>query len=329
MKTFEYLEPKTVDEAVSILNKCGGKAKLIAGGTDVLVLMKQEVVTPQCLVNIKGIPGLDYINSDGGDGIKIGALTTLRAVETSSVIKEKFGVLAQAAGRVAYLQIRNVGSIAGNICQESRCWYYDQSHDWHRSWTPCYKLGGKVCYVDKRDKGCLKRILQSDLAPALIALGARVKIVGGDGEKVIPVKDFFKKVGNILKTDEILTEAQIPNQPPNTVGVYSRYSVRKSIDYPVVGVAVVMNLEEGWCRDIKIVSVAAASAPIEIDEVEALFTGKKIDSELIDKTVQVTKDKMATQAIKLGEHSADFKTNMAGVLVKRAIEACLESVKSR
>ncbi|MAF85341.1 MAG: hypothetical protein CL875_02495 [Dehalococcoidales bacterium] len=191
LKTFEYLEPKTVEEAISLLKKYKGKAKLIAGGTDVLVLMKQEVVTPHYLVNLKRIPGLAYINSDGGNGIKIGALTTLRAIETSSVIQEKLGVLAQAAGRVAYLQVRNVGSIAGNICQESRCWYYNQSHDWHRSWTPCYKLGGKVCYVDKEDRGCQKRILQSDTAPVLIALGARVKIVGKDGEKVIPGVDML------------------------------------------------------------------------------------------------------------------------------------------
>jgi len=328
LKTFEYLEPGTIKEAVSTLDKYRGKAKVLAGGTDLLVRMKQEVVTPQYLVNIKKIAGLDYIKSDGGKGIKIGALTPLRTIETSEVVQKKYGVLAQAASRVAYLQIRNVGTIAGNISQESRCWYYNQSHDWHRSWTPCYHLDGKVCYADKEAKGCQNRILQSDTAPALIALGARVKIVGGSGERVIPVKDFFKKVGNVLKPDEIITEIEIPAPSANTVGVYSRYSVRKAMDYPVVGIAVVMDLEGDLCRDIKIVSVAVSTAPVEISEVEALLKGKKINADLFDEAEQLAKAKITPQAVKLGDQSAEFKANMVGVSVKRAIGECLRLAKS-
>jgi xanthine dehydrogenase YagS FAD-binding subunit len=328
LKKFESFEPKTIEGAVSLLAKYKREAKLLAGGTDLLVLLKQRLLSPQYLVNIKRIPGLDYINSNDGEGLKVGALTTLRTIETSAVVRKKFSILAQAASKVASLQIRNIGSIGGNICQDSRCWYYNQSHDWHRAWTPCYKLGGKVCYVDKGVKGCQMRVLLSDTAPALIALDAKLKIVVGNGERVIPVKDFFKKVGNVLKPDELLTEIQIPSQPVNSCGVYLRFSPRKAIDYPVVGIAVVMGVDLGVCRDVKIVSGAVASVPFEIDKAEDLLRGKKIDSDIIDGVAQTTKDQLDTQAISFGDHSADFKTNMTRVLVKRAIEECLKSAKS-
>ena len=327
MKKFEYLEPKTVKEAISLLVKYKGKVRLIVGGTDLLVLMKQRLVFPQYLVNIKRIPGLDYINLDGGKELKLGALTTLRTIETSAVVREKFSILAQAASKVASLQIRNIGSIGGNICQDYRCWYYNQSHDWHRAWTPCYERGGHVCYVDKRLKGCQLMVLLSDTAPALIALDAKLKIVGGNGERVIPVKDFFKKVGNVLKPDELLTEIQIPSQPANSCGVYLRFSPRKAIDYPVVGIAVMMGVDSGVCRDAKIVSGAVACAPFELDKAEGLLKGKKIDAGIIERAAQTAKDQLAPQAISFGDHPADFKTNMAGVLVKRAIEECLKSAK--
>jgi len=330
LKKFEYFEPGTIEEAVSLFAQYRKEAKLLAGGTDLLVLLKQRLLSARYLVNIKRTSGLDYINSDDGEGLKIGALTTLSTIETSAVVREKFSILAQAASKVASLQIRNIGSIGGNICQDPRCWYYNQSHDWHRAWTPCYKLGGHVCYVDKGDKGCQKRILQSDTAPALIALGARVKVIGEGRERVIPVKDFFKKVGNVLKADEILTEIQIPNQPPHASGAYLRFSPRKAIDYPVVGIAVMMRMDPEYslCRDIKIVFGAVTPVPFEIDEAEDLLRGKKIDSDIIDGVVQTVRDKVALQAISFGDHSADFKTDMTGVLVKRAIEECLKSAKS-
>ena len=268
-KKFEYFEPETIEEAISLLAKYKGKARLFAGGTDLLALMKQEVVSPQYLVNIKKIPGLDYINPDGGKRLKIGALTTLHAIETSPVVREKFSILTQAASKVASLQIRNSGSIGGNICQDYRCWYYNQSHDWRKSWAPCYKRGGDICYVDKGAKRCQNMFLLSDTAPALITLGAMVKAVGRDRERVIPVKDFFKKSGNRLKGDEILTEIQIPDQSPHACGVYLRWSPRKAIDYPVVGAAVIMEMDTAsLCRNTKIVLGALAPVPFEVDEAE-------------------------------------------------------------
>ena len=327
-KKFEYFEPETIEEVISLLVKYKGQARLFAGGTDLLPLMKQEVVSPQYLINIKKIPGLDYINPDNGKGLKVGALTTLHAIETSPVIREKYGILAQAASKAASLQIRNIGSIAGNICQGYRCWYYNQSHDWHRAWVPCYKRGGDICYVDKGLKGCQMMVLLSDTAPALIALGAKVKAVGENGERVIPAKGFFKKSGNVLKADEMLTEIQIPAQPPHACGAYLRWSPRKAIDYPVVGAAVTMEMDTGsLCRNTKIVLGALAPVPFEVDEAEDFFRGKKIDSDIIDEAAQTVRDNIATQAISFGDHSADYKTTMAGILVKQAIEECLKSAK--
>jgi len=324
LKKFGYCEPKTVEEAISLLNKYKGKARLIAGGTDLLVLMKQRLVRPEYLINMKGISELDYVNFDDGEGLKVGALTTLNTIETSAMVQKRFGILAQAAGKVAALQIRNIGSIGGNICQDYRCWYHNQSHDWRRFWTPCYRRGGDICYVNKGSKQCQRAYL-SDTAPALIALGAKLRVVGGKGERVIPAKDFFKKSRNILKADEILTEIQIPNQMPHTTGLYLKFSLRKAIDYPMVGIAVVMSMDSknSLCHDIKIVSGAVTPIPLEIGEAEDILRGKKIDSDIIDRAAQTAKAKVAAQAIRSIDHSADFKTNIAGVLLKRAIEGCL------
>jgi len=328
-KKFEYFEPETIEEAISLLVKYKGQARLFAGGTDLLPLMKQEVVSPQYLINIKKNPGLDYINPDNGKGLKVGALTTLHAIETSPVIREKCGILAQAASKVASLQIRNIGSIAGNICQGYRCWYYNQSHDWRKFWAPCYKRGGDICYADKGAKRCQNMVLRSDTAPALIALGAKVKLVGEDGERVIPIKDFFEKTGNRLRGDEILTEIQIPDQPPHACGVYLRWSPRRALDYPVVGTAVIMEMdtENSLCRNIKIIFSSVAPVPFEVDEAEDFLRGKKIDSDIIDMAAQIVRDSVATKAIKFGDHSADYKTTMAGILIKQSIEDCLKLAK--
>ena len=322
LKKFEYFEPKSVEEAVSLLAKYKGKAKLLAGGTDLLVLMKQRLLIPQYIINIKKISDLNHINLNDGKGLKIGALTTLSSIETSTVVRKKFNILAQAASKVASRQIRNIGSIGGNICQDPRCWYYNQSHDWHRAWTPCYTLGGKVCCGDEEVKGCQRKVLLSDIAPALFALGAKIKIVRENGERIVPIKDFYKKVGNVLKSDELLTEIQIPAQLPNSIGIYSKYSPRKAIDYPMAAVAVMKKIDSGVCTDIKIISSAVTTVPFEVSEAEDLLRGNKIDSGIIEQVVQTVRDKVARHAISFGDHSADFKTEITGVLVKRALEEC-------
>jgi 4-hydroxybenzoyl-CoA reductase beta subunit len=233
---FEYFEPRAVEELFPLLSAYKGEAKIISGGTDLLVRMNQRIVTPSCLVNLKSIPNLDYINHDQTGGLRIGALTTLHAVETSSTVREHFPILAQASSRVASPQIRNTATIAGNICLDTRCWYYNQSYHWRQSLSPCYKLGGDQCYVVKKGDHCYS-LFSADTVPAFIGLGARVKIMGSAGEKVIALEDFYTGVGetvNVLQPDEVVMEVQVPNPPSHTGGVYLKYSTRDVIDFPIL-----------------------------------------------------------------------------------------------
>ncbi len=142
---FEWLEPGTVKEACSLLSD--EETKPIAGGTDLLVAMKQKSVTPRALVNIKRIPNLDYIDYKEGEGLRIGALATLHAIETSPIIRDRFGILAQAASSIGTAQVSSMATLGGNICLDSRCFYYNQSHLWKQSYATCYKDGGDVCHV--------------------------------------------------------------------------------------------------------------------------------------------------------------------------------------
>jgi CO/xanthine dehydrogenase FAD-binding subunit len=204
MKDFEYFEPATLSEASSLLSRYKGEAKVIAGGTDLLVGMKQGIINPRYLINIKKIPHLNHIDYDEKKGFSIGALTTLHAVETSLRIREKIRLLAEAAHRVGVTRIRNIGTIGGNLCQDSKCLYYARTHLWR--WAPCYRGGGDVCYAVDGAKRC-QAMATAETAPALLCLGAKVKVTGLKGERAVAIDDFFGSAGETnLGADAILTE---------------------------------------------------------------------------------------------------------------------------
>ncbi|MDO8636580.1 MAG: FAD binding domain-containing protein, partial [Dehalococcoidia bacterium] len=212
---FEYLEPKDVKEVRSLLSKKREAAVICAGGTDILVKMKQRVVTPKYLVNLKHVEDMRGLEFDDSKGLRIGTLVTLEDLSKSSPVKERFSALSQAAGRVASPQIRNMGTIGGNICLDSMCWYYNQSHQWRKSISPCFKRGGDRCYVAKGAKQCCA-LFQADTPPALIALGAKVKVVGSGKERLVDIEKFYTQKGeraNILKATEFVKEILIPTPP--------------------------------------------------------------------------------------------------------------------
>ena len=203
---FDHLESKTVEEACSLLSKHKGKAKVIAGGTDLLPAMRNREVTPAYIINVRSIPNLDYIHYTDAEGLKIGALATLYDIESSPIIREKFPMVADAASKIGTPQVRNMGTIGGNLCNAAP---------------------------------------SADTAPPLIGLEAKAKINGPNRERVIALEEFFIGPGeNALQADEILTEIQIPNPPPHTRGVYLKLPARTMVDLAVVGVAVVVTLDD-------------------------------------------------------------------------------------
>ena len=324
MKDFEYFEPVTLNEARSLLIRYRGRAKVIAGGTDLLVGMKQGIVNPAYLVNIKKIPGLNHIDYDEKEGFRIGVLTTLHMVETSLEVNNKIGVLAEAAHKVGARRLRNVGTIGGNLCQDTKCLHYAKTYLW--GWAPCYKGGGDACYAVKGAKSCPAMAI-TETAPALICLGARARLIGPKGERTVAIEDFFVSAGvTVLAEDEILTAIEIPQPPPHTAGVYLKYSKRGAIDFAIAGAAVVLTLQsgDGVCSNARIGLIGVARTPIRARRAEGMMRGKKIESDLID---QVAKS-ASKEARPLGDTyaSASYRRTMVEALVKRATEKALAVV---
>ncbi|SPD74149.1 putative 4-hydroxybenzoyl-CoA reductase, beta subunit [uncultured Desulfobacterium sp.] len=333
---FEYEAPKTLDEAISLLSEAKKDTKVIAGGTDLVVAMKQRRITPAVVVNIKGIKGLEYIENGKGD-VRIGALTPLNSIEESELIKERFPGLSKAAGAVGAPQHRNAGTIGGNICLNTRCWYYNQSPFFRKCRPVCYKFGSDKdkCQLFPTREGkanvCYS-VFSGDTAPVLIALGARVKIKGPAGERTIPLTGLYTGDGKrpvALSPAEIVTEVTIPVPPKNSSSAYMKYRIREAIDFPLLGVAVKIALESkaGACKNASVVLGAVASRPVEVGEAEKILKGKKITDELIEQVAEAA-FKTAKPLANLLECSPQYRKRLARIFTKRAINSALESIKS-
>lgn len=319
---FEYIEPKTVEEACSLLSDRKEQAKVLAGGTDLLVMMKQKVIIPHYIVNIKRISDLDYISEDK-DCIKIGALATLSNIENSLTIQQRFPMLSRAAGSVASQQIRTTATIGGNLCLDSKCWYYNQSHNWRKSREACMKRGGDLCHVVKGGKRCYA-VLSGDTIPALLALGAKVKIVSSGGQRVVPVEEFFTGIGetpNILKPEEMVTEIQVPYLPANASGAYAKHSIRRAIDFAVADAAAVFTREDRVCKEVRIVISSVGPAVVRVREAEEILKGKEINDEVLEEaaTAAVKGVRLVSGAF----NSVYYRRKIIHVLTKRVVKQAM------
>lgn len=280
---FQYLEPTSIEEAISILSEYDGKAKIIAGGTDLLVQIRNKTIRPEYLVDISRIPKLDYKEENGG--LRIGALTTIRALEKSAELHQRYPVISQAAGQLGSVAIRNMGTLGGNLCNAAP---------------------------------------SAETAPALIGLSARAKIVSPDGERVVPLENFFVGPGEtVLKKGELLVEIQVPPMLPDTKAVYLKHAIRGTIDLAIVGVAAIVTLEPGSniCKDVKLVLGAVAPTPMRARQAEEIIRGKKIDDALIDKCAQVASDE--SRPITDVRASQWYRKEMVKVLTRRAIKEAI------
>lgn len=281
---FEYLAPKTIDEALRLLSQHKGKSRVIAGGTDLVPQMKRrEIKAPEHVVDLKGIPDLNYIKYDEIDGLRFGALTTIRAIETSLIIQQKFTVLAQAAYSMASIPVRNRGTVAGNICTG---------------------------------------LPSADTAPALLCLQAKLKLRSHNGQRMVNIEDFFVGPGEtVLADDEILLEIQAPNLPSDSRGVYLKLTPRSTMDLALVGVAVVVIPEDGVCQDIRIALGVVAPTPIRARKAEDIIRGQRLNGELIERVAQIASEE--SQPRDSVRASAEYRREMVKVLTKRAIHQAI------
>jgi xanthine dehydrogenase YagS FAD-binding subunit len=321
MRSFKHINARTVDEACALLKKYEGKAMLNAGGTDLLSTLKGEHLLnyPETVINIKTIPGLDDIKEDS-KGLRIGALTTLSNIAGSSVVKEKYKVLAEAAYAVATPQIRNMATLAGNLCQEVRCWYYRYPHAiggrllcLRKGSGPCLAVSGDNRYhAILGGKGCFA-VSPSDTAVALTALNAVMKIAGARKNRIVPVKDFFTTLGNVLQPGEIVTEIQIPKPLDEAKQTFLRLTLRRPVDFAIVSVASVISLESGMCKDASIALGAVAPMPIKVLKAERILKRKPLES----RTAEEAAEAAVVGAKPLSMNA--YKIEETKVLVRRAI----------
>jgi xanthine dehydrogenase YagS FAD-binding subunit len=331
VKNFQHLNPTTLVQATTALST-QPDAWAIAGGIDLLGEMKNGIVRPGTLVNLKTLPNLDYIKFSSADGLRIGAMTTLAKIESHPDILKNFPALAQAAHSVATPQIRNVGTLGGNLCQRPRCWYYRNPA------FSCLKKGGKECFsVSGENKynailggGPVYIVHPSDCAPALIALGADVTMVGSKGTHAMPLENFFVLPSenplreNCLQTGEIVTEVHVPSSHAAGVSsttaawrsTYLKVKERGAWDFALASAAVEMQTSGGVCQTSRVVLGGVAPIPWRSLEAEKVCAGKRIDE-----TVAMQAGRAAVaQAIPLGKNN--YKVDLAANLIKRALLVC-------
>ncbi len=292
MKTFSNSNARDFQHAVSVAQQTrqdGRAASFVGGGSDLLALVKERILTPDVLVNLKTIKGLDQVRTAGGgvNGVNIGGLITLDTLSRNDVIRRQYTVLAEAAETVATPQIRNVGTLAGNVCQRPWCWYF-------RNGFPCYKNGGNTCFSFGGENqfhaifggGPSYIVHPSDTAVALLALDAKFRVVSPSGERTLAAAEFFALPQqnpareNVLANDEALAEVMVPAPRAGTRSTYHKIMDREAWTHAVVSAAIVLEMDRQICRSARVVLGGVAPIPWRLPKVEQMLAGQRIDETL-------------------------------------------------
>ena len=287
MRRFEYFEPASLDEAVALLGRYDGAANLLAGGTDLLVEIKEQLRRPDQLIDIKKIPGMGQLAYHPVHGLSIGALVTARTIETSPVVLEKYPGLVQAVRELGSVQIRNRATLAGNVCRASP---------------------------------------SADTLPPLMADRASVTLYGPRGSRTVALETFFTGPGKtVMQPDELMTSITIPPPPPRTGKVYIKHGRRKAMELATVGVAVSVTLQENRFREVDIVLGAVAPTPLRALKAEAILRSQKVSEDLIEKAAIAAMNE--SRPISNVRASADYRREMVAVLTRRALQQALALIK--
>jgi xanthine dehydrogenase YagS FAD-binding subunit len=285
MKSFTNANARDLQHAATLAQQAhrdGKAASFSGGGSDLLALMKDRIVAPDVLINLRTVQGLDRVTSTPG-GVNIGGLITLDALSSHPVIRRQYAVLAESAESVATPQIRNAGTLAGNICQRPWCWYY-------RNGFPCYKAGGNQCFsIDGENQfhaifggGPSFIVHPSDTAPAMVALDAKFRVVGPSGDRIVPAAEFFvlprenTAHENVLAADELLSSIELPEPRPGASSAYHKVMDREAWTHAVVSAAIVLEIDKGACRSARIVLGGVAPIPWRVPDAERVLVGQRI-----------------------------------------------------
>jgi xanthine dehydrogenase YagS FAD-binding subunit len=327
MKAFEYVAPRDLKQVSDLLGNDYSRARPLAGGIDLLSEMKERIIEPDRVVNLKSVSGLNGLQANS-KGLRLGALVTLTEIEQHPAIRRDYAALAESARSVASPQIRNVGTIGGNLCQRPRCWYYRDEG------IKCIKKGGSKCYAAEGENkynailggGPSYIVHPSDCAPALVALNGKVTVAGPGGKtRQVPLEEFFVLPRqnvfreNILQPNEIVTLIEVPTPAPGTRSTYLKFRERESFDWALSAVAAALTMKNGVASDVRIVLGGVAPIPWRSKEAEAVLRGKAITPALADQAAEA--------ALRDAQPLADnaYKVPLTKVLIRRAVLACAKT----
>jgi 4-hydroxybenzoyl-CoA reductase subunit beta len=306
------------------LDDHAGNVRLLAGGTDLIPSMRQKLFEPERVLDLRGVAALRGIKPQADGGVEIGALTTLHAIEQSDYLRQHYQVLTEAAATVASPVLRNMGTIGGNICLDTRCLWYNQSLTWRKGCGFCIKKDGDLCHVAPGGTKCWA-VFSGDTPPALLCLNAEIEIASPNGTRRIALRDFYTGLGDNyrkLQPNELVTRVFLPASMAGYRGVYRKLRVRGSIDYPLAGVAVVMKRSKGHVADAQIGITAVNPAPLLVKGASELLVGKAIDEALAGAAgdlAATTSKPLTTSAL-----TPEYRREMIRVFTKRAVLAAAQ-----
>jgi 4-hydroxybenzoyl-CoA reductase subunit beta len=327
---FKLLRPRTVDEAISLLARQAGEGpfdsrsgqvratRIIAGGTDLIPSMQQKLFEPEYVIDIRHLRELKGIRQTE-EGTEIGSLTTLREIEHSKLLQESYPVLTQAAAIVASPVLRNMGTIGGNICLDTRCLWYNQSLTWRKACGFCIKKDGDLCHVAPGGTKCWA-VFSGDTPAALLCLNAEIEIGSASGVRRMPLREFYTGIGDDyrkLQPNELLTKVILPTSFAGFQGAYCKLRIRGSIDYPLAGVAVAVKRSNGHISDARIALTAVNPAPVLVKGATELLRGKTLDEALAESIGDLaarTAKPLTTSAL-----TPEYRREMIRVFTKRAL----------
>jgi 4-hydroxybenzoyl-CoA reductase subunit beta len=325
---FKLLRPRSLDEAVGFLAKHANSStrlRIVAGGTDLIPSMRQKLFEPEYVLDVRHIAELQGIRERQGSGVEIGALTSLPAIEHSQWLRRRYSVLTEAAATVASPVLRNMGTIGGNICLDTRCLWYNQSLTWRKGCGFCIKKDGDLCHVAPGGTKCWAAF-SGDTPAALLCLNAEVEIVSPRGARRIPLCEFYTGLGDDyrkLEPDELLTRVFLPEAAADYRGVYRKLRIRGSIDYPLAGVAVVIKRSNGHVGDARVAITAVNPAPLLVKGASEALNGKAVDDAVAD-AVGVLAAKTA-KPLTTSALTPEYRREMIRVFTKRAVLAAAEN----
>jgi len=316
---FKLLRPRSAAEAIARLAEHAGNIRILAGGTDLLPSMQQKLFEPSYVLDIRRIAELKGIRPQPDGGVELGALTPLTDIERSDVLREHYPVLPEAARTVASPVLRNMGTIGGNICLDTRCLWYNQSLQWRKSCGFCIKKDGDLCHVAPGGSECWA-VFSGDTPAALLCLDAEIEIANCSGVRRVKLADFYTGMGDDyrkLRSDELVTRILLPASSSGYRGAYRKLRVRGSIDYPLAGVAVVLKRSNGHIEDARIALTAVNPAPVLVRGATELLAGKRLTEELAEAAGVLaarTAKPLTTSAL-----TPEYRREMIRVFTKRVV----------